>query len=104
MCRVISKYRFNAPIVFAAVAGEEQGLLGSTYMAEQAKKNSWHVRAMLTNDIIGGTVGGNGVHDDHTVRVFSEGVPSDETPAQPTPRPSVAAQNDSPSRQLALYL
>ena len=38
MARVMAKYKFDATIVFMAVAGEEQSLLGSTYFAEQAKQ------------------------------------------------------------------
>src|SRR2546428_14051131 len=79
MARVMSKYKFDATIVFMTVAGEEQGLLGSTYFAEQAKKNNMDIEGMFTNDIIGSSVGGNGLHDTHTVRAFPEGVPSSET-------------------------
>src|ERR1051325_9936408 len=74
MARVMSKYKFDATLVFMAVAGEEQSLLGSTYYAEQAKKNGWDVAAMFTNDIIGNTLGGNGVRDRQMVRVFSDNV------------------------------
>jgi hypothetical protein len=87
-----------------AVAGEEQSLLGSTYFAEQAKKKSWNVDAMFTNDIIGNTLGGNGVRDRGTVRVFSEGVPSNETPQEANTRRSVGGENDSASRQLARFI
>src|SRR2546421_9482875 len=104
MARVMSKYKFDATIVFMTVAGEEQGLLGSTYFAEQAKKNNMDIEGMFTNDIIGSSVGGNGVHDPHTVRVFSEGVPSNETPAEATTRRSVGGENDSQSRQLARFI
>ena len=63
MARVMAKYEFDATIIFMAVAGEEQGLLGSTYFAEQAKQNSMDVEAMFTNDIVGNSLGGNGVRD-----------------------------------------
>jgi hypothetical protein len=104
MARVMAKYKFDATIVFMAVAGEEQGLLGSTYFAEQAKQKNWNVDAMFTNDIIGSTLGGNGVRDRGQVRVFSEGVPSNETPAEANTRRSVGGENDSPSRQLARFI
>ena len=104
MARVMAKHQFDATIVFMAVAGEEQSLLGSTYFAEQAKQKSWNVDAMLTNDIIGNTLGGNGVRDRGTVRVFSEGVPSNETPAEAATRRSVGGENDSASRQLARFI
>ncbi len=104
MARVMSKYKFDATIVFMTVAGEEQGLLGSTYFAEQAKQKGMDVEAMFTNDIIGSSLGGNGVRDVHTVRVFSEGVPSNEKPEEATVRRGVGGENDSASRQLARFI
>ena len=104
MARVMAKYEFDATIVFMAVAGEEQGLLGSTHFAEEAKKKNWNVDAMFTNDIVGNTLGGNGVRDRGNVRVFSEGVPSNETEAEATTRRSVGGENDSASRQLARFI
>lgn len=104
MARVMAKYKFDATIVFMAVAGEEQSLLGSTYFAEQAKLKNWNIDAMLTNDIVGNTLGGNGVRDRATIRVFSEGVPSNETAAEATTRRSVGGENDSASRQLARFI
>src|ERR1044072_6010300 len=95
MARVMAKYEFDATIVFMVVAGEEQGLLGSTHFAEQAKQKNWNVDAMFTNDIVGNSLGGNGVRDPRHVRVFSEGVPSNETPAEATTRRSVGGESDS---------
>ena len=104
MARVMAKYTFDATIVFMAVPGEEQGLLGATYYAEQAKTKNMNIDAMFTNDIIGNTLGGNGVRDRATVRVFSEGVPSNETSAEANTRRSVGGENDSASRQLARFI
>src|SRR2546422_10413947 len=104
MARVMAKYKFHATIIFMTVPGEEQGLLGSTYFAEQAKKNNMDIEAMFTNDIIGSSLGGNGVREAHTVRVFSEGVPSNETQPEAMTRRSVGGENDSPSRQLARFI
>jgi Zn-dependent M28 family amino/carboxypeptidase len=104
MARVMAPYSFDATIVFMTVPGEEQGLLGATHFAEEAKKNNIDIEAMFTNDIIGSSLGGNGVHDPHTVRVFSEGVPSNETTQEATTRRSVGGENDSPSRQLARFI
>ena len=101
MARVMAKHEFDATIVFMAVAGEEQGLLGSTHWADAAAKDGKTIEAMFTNDIIGNTDGGNGIHDNRRVRVFSEGVPSNETEAQARLRKSVGGENDGPSRQLA---
>jgi hypothetical protein len=104
MARVMAKHEFDATIVFMAVAGEEQGLYGSTYYAEQAKQKAMDIEGMLTNDIVGNSLGGNGVRDTRTVRVFSEGVPSNETPEQANTRRGVGGENDSPSRQLARFI
>ena len=102
--RVLAPYHFRTPIVFLAVAGEEQGLLGSGYFAQQAKQNGWQIDAMFTNDIIGSSYDENGRRDNRAVRVFSEGVPSSETTAEATTRRSVGGENDSPSRQIARYI
>lgn len=104
MARVMAKHQFEATIIFMAVAGEEQGLLGSTYFAEQAKQKGMDIEGMLTNDIVGNSLGGNGVRDRGTVRVFSEGVPSNETPEQANVRRGVGGENDSASRQLARFI
>ncbi len=47
MARVMSKYQFDATIVFMTVPGEEQGLLGAAYFAEQAKINKMDIVGML---------------------------------------------------------
>ena len=104
MARVMAKYKFDATIVFMTVPGEEQGLLGATHFAEEAKKASMDIEGMFTNDIIGSSLGANGVRDPHTVRVFSEGVPSNETTQEATTRRSVGGENDSQSRQLARFI
>ncbi|HEX8098490.1 MAG TPA: M28 family metallopeptidase, partial [Pyrinomonadaceae bacterium] len=104
MARVMARYKFDATIIFMAVAGEEQSLLGSTYFAEQAKKREMDIEGMFTNDIIGSSTGSNGQRDPRTVRVFSEGVPSNETQQEAVTRRSVGGENDSPSRQLARFI
>lgn len=104
MARVMAGVKLDATIIFMAVAGEEQGLLGSTYFAEQAKQQKLNIEAMFTNDIVGNSLGGNGVRDAGTVRVFSEGVPSNETEAEARVRRGVGGENDSASRQLARFI
>ncbi|MBC8030099.1 MAG: M20/M25/M40 family metallo-hydrolase [Pyrinomonadaceae bacterium] len=104
MARVMTRHKFDATIVFMAVAGEEQGLLGATYFAEQAKQKEIDIEAMFTNDIIGNSLGGNGVRDARSVRVFSEGVPSNEKTEEATVRRGVGGENDSSSRQLARFI
>ncbi len=104
MARVMSKYKFDATIIFMTVPGEEQGLLGATYFAEQAKKTGMNIEAMFTNDIIGGVTSYKNAPDRQSVRVFAEGVPSDETEAQANSRRSVGGENDSASRQLGRFI
>ncbi len=104
MARVMSKRKFDATIIFMTVAGEEQGLLGATYFAEQAKQKQINVEAMFTNDIIGGVTTFKNSPDRNSVRVFSEGVPSNETEQEGATRRSVGGENDSASRQLARFI
>ncbi|HEY2094139.1 MAG TPA: M28 family metallopeptidase [Thermoanaerobaculia bacterium] len=102
--RVMAPHSFDATIVFMTVPGEEQGLVGSTHFAEEAKKQGMDIDAMFTNDIVGNTHGGNGVIDRKTLRVFAEGVPSDESEEEARTRRSVGGENDSPSRELGRFI
>ena len=104
MARVMSKRKFDATIIFMAVAGEEQGLLGAAYFAEQAKEKKMDIEAMFTNDIIGGVTTFKNAPNRQTVRVFSEGVPSNETEQEANRRRGTGGENDSPSRQLARFI
>ncbi|MFN0138618.1 MAG: M20/M25/M40 family metallo-hydrolase [Pyrinomonadaceae bacterium] len=104
LARVMSKRKFDATIVFMAVPGEEQGLLGAAYYAEEAKKAKTNIEAMFTNDIVGGVTTYKNSQFRKKVRVFSEGVPSNETEQEAATRRSVGGENDSSSRQLARYI
>ena len=84
--RVFSQYEFDATLVFVALAGEEQGLVGARAMAKRLKSQSREIEAVLNNDIIGNDVSGNGVSAPRRVLIFSED------------------PNDSPSRQLARFV
>ena len=104
--RALSRMKFTGTIVFAAVAGEEQGLNGSRHLAKLAKSEGWPLEAVLNNDIVGGdttprTGTGAEGQDKTAVRVFSESVPSAATPEQQTQMLGLGAENDSPSRELA---
>ncbi len=102
--RVMSKRKFDATIVFMAVPGEEQGLLGAAYFAKQAEANKMNIEGMFTNDIVGGVTSQKNMPDRNAVRVFSEGVPTSETPAEANTRRGVGGENDSASRQLARFI
>ncbi|WP_217701069.1 M28 family metallopeptidase [Hymenobacter sp. CRA2] len=104
LARVMSTRKFPCTIVFVAVQGEEQSLIGSGYLARKAKANNWNVVGMLNNDIVGNSHGHDpDLSDAGRVRVFSEGVPAGETPEQAQLRRQLSSENDSPSRQLARY-
>jgi Zn-dependent M28 family amino/carboxypeptidase len=100
--RALSKLRFPATIVFAAVAGEEQGLVGSAHLAKLARQQGWQLEAVLNNDIVGGnTTPGDTLQLKDRVRVFSEGVPAAATPEQQRRIFALGEENDSASRELA---
>lgn len=106
LARVMSQYEFDATIVFMAVAGEEQGLLGATHYAEQAAAKNLNIAAMFTNDIIGNTIKSTdgSVHDD-VVRVFAQGIPPEkELSRYHRMLLYTGGENDTPSRQLARFI
>ncbi len=105
LLRIMSARKFSATIVFMTVSGEEQGLYGSKFMAEKAKKENWNIIAMINNDMIGNSGSSETLLNDNTrVRVFSEGVPSLETEQMIVLRKYTSGENDSKSRQLARYI
>ena len=65
---VMAARSFPATLVFMAVAGEEQGLLGADFWAARAKRLGLNIEAMVTNDIIGSPVGDTGQRDARQVR------------------------------------
>lgn len=100
--RVLSQQKFPATVLFLAVAGEEQGLNGSSHFAQMAKQQGWNIEAVLNNDIVGGDQ--SALQDSSVVRVFSEGLPQAATEAQVRRIRALGGENDSPSRQLARYI
>ena len=76
---------FDATLVFTAVAGEEQGLIGAREEARGAKAANVPVQAIFNNDIVGGSMGGDGIVDGATIRLYAEG------------------PEDSPSRSMAIF-
>jgi hypothetical protein len=76
---------FDATLVFTAVAGEEQGLIGAREEARAARAVGVPVQAVFNNDIVGNSTGGDGIVDSATIRIYSEG------------------PEDSSSRSLAMF-
>jgi hypothetical protein len=104
LARVMSKHDFDATIVFAVFSGEEQGTFGAVNYAGRLKAAGVNVAGMFSNDIVGNTLGQNGVRDRHDLRVFAEGPSPQETPAQAAIRRTMGGENDSPPRELARFV
>ena len=104
LARVMATRHSEATLVFAAVAGEEQNLYGSAHMAEAMRTANVNVQGMITNDIVGSSTDEDGDRDRRTVRLFAEGVPTSETPAQAAARIANGGENDSATRQLARFI
>jgi Zn-dependent M28 family amino/carboxypeptidase len=101
---VMAKYKFDATLVFMAVAAEEQGLIGARHWAVGAREKGWNVAGMFTNDIIGSSKGDDGKVDNKQVRLFAQSIPATKEMNE-TVRQLVATggENDSISRQLARH-
>ncbi|MBB4856817.1 Zn-dependent M28 family amino/carboxypeptidase [Novosphingobium chloroacetimidivorans] len=102
--RVLSQRKFPTTIVYAVLSGEEQGLYGGKLLADYAAKQGWKVKAVLNNDIVGGTHGSDGLVDDSHVRVFSEGPRADATDKTRAEARRFGGENDSPSRNLSRFV
>jgi hypothetical protein len=102
--RVLSRHHFAGTIAYAALSGEEQGLFGGKILADHALKNGWRIKAVLNNDMIGNIAGIDGVVDNGTARVFSEGTRYVETDDEATTRRFNGGEVDSASRNLARYV
>src|SRR6478609_2400251 len=103
--RVLSKHKFPATVIFLTVAGEEQGLNGSTHFAKMAKEQGWQLEGVLNNDIVGGNrTPGDTAQNSNWVRVFSEGIPAAATEADIRRLRNLGGESDSASRELARYI
>jgi len=102
--RVLCKHDFPATLVFAALSGEEQGLLGGKVLADYAVQQGWRIEANLNNDIVGNSEGIGGVRDNTHVRVFSEGTRTTESAEEANRRRYNGGEVDSPSRNLARFM
>jgi len=104
LARVMSKYSFDATIVFIAFAGEEQGLLGAAAWADMAKKQKLNVEAVFNIDMVGSTVAGDGTKENRYVRLFSEAFSPIDTGASFRQTVALGLENDGGSRTLARYI
>jgi hypothetical protein len=101
----MSHYSFDATIVFMAVAGEEQGLYGSSAWAKNARERGLDIAGMLDDDIVGSTHDAEGHVDRSRVRLFAQGVPPMATlPDAVLKALRTGGENDLPTRQLARFV
>jgi hypothetical protein len=88
LARVFSK-RFPrglaASVIFAAYSGEEEGLYGSTHLAQRLHAAGYKVVSAFTDDIVGNVVADDGTVDSTSIRIFG------------------ADPDNGPSRELARY-
>lgn len=102
--RVLTKYEFPSSIMYVGLSGEEQGLFGGQILADYALEKGWRIKAVLNNDMIGNIKGINGVINNTTARVFSEGTRAVETEREARIRRFTGGEVDSPSRNVARYV
>ncbi len=102
--RILSQKEFAGSIIYAGLSGEEQGLFGGKIVAQYALDEGWEIKGVLNNDMISNISGIDGVIDNSTVRVFSEGTRATETPEEARIRRFTGGEVDSPSRNLARYV
>lgn len=103
--RVLSKSKFPVSILFVAVSGEEQGLLGARMLADKAKAENWDLEAVLNNDMIGNNSFDAGKNAGKPkLRVFSEGLSAFETEKTAAAIRNLGLENDGAARQLARYV
>lgn len=102
--RILSKYEFPGSIIYAGLSGEEQGLFGGEIVAAHALEQEWEIKGVLNNDMISNIAGIDGVIDNTSVRVFSEGTRFVETEEEARRRRFTGGEVDSPSRNLARYV
>ncbi len=99
--RVMAGTHFRGTIVFACFDGEELGLWGSNHYAHELAAAHAPVLAVLNDDIIGNSVGGDGSSEPDVIRVFSEALPTGTDIARVN---LVGSENDSPSRELSRFI
>ena len=105
LARLFATRQFPGTLVFATVAGEEQGLYGSAHMAAQMKAAGNDVQGMFSNDIVGASQAFDGTRPDpRTVRLFVEGIPTAVTPNEISILQATGGENDGVTHQLARFV
>jgi Peptidase family M28 len=88
LARVFSKHfprGLETSVIFVAYSGEEEGLYGSTHLAQRLHAAGYKVVSAFTDDIVGNVVADDGTVDSTSARIFG------------------ADPDNGPSRELARY-
>jgi hypothetical protein len=105
LARLFATHQFPGTLVFATVAGEEQGLYGSGHMAAQMAAAGADVQGMFSNDIVGASQAWDGTKPDpHHLRLFVEGIPTAATAPEISIMQAVGGENDGQTHQLARFV
>jgi hypothetical protein len=105
LTRLFATHQFPGTLVFATVAGEEQGLYGSAFMAAQMAAAGNDVQGMFSNDIVGASQSFDDFPPEpKTLRLFVEGIPTAATANQVALMQSVGGENDGATHQLARFV
>ncbi len=98
--RILAPLPMHGTVVFACFDAEEQGLFGSAHFAKTLKDTNVDVEGDLNNDIVGASVGDDGVKRDDVLRIFSEAIPTGAVVGRIN---AIGSQNDAPSNELARF-
>jgi hypothetical protein len=104
MATVLATERPAISIYFVATAAGEQGSLGSARLVKRLKGEGVDIVGMVAADCVGNTLNPAGTKSNTAMRIFSDGVPAQETDGQRRVREMLGNENDGPSRELAKYL
>ncbi|KAK6394923.1 hypothetical protein LTR65_001111 [Meristemomyces frigidus] len=107
MARVCASRKPKATMIFAAVAGEEQGLYGSNHLAQTLANASVNVEGNWNNDIVGtGKSQPFAPINEYTIRLFGASIfyPNDSSAALDTEIGIIGGWNDSPAQNLGRHI
>lgn len=93
-------------MIFAAVAGEEQGLYGSRFLAQTLRNASVNVEGNWNNDIVGtGRYAPFSPINDYTIRLYAPGIyPTTLNSTQLESLGIIGGENDTPPRELGRFV
>lgn len=112
LARICSTRNPAATMIFAAVAGEEQSLYGSAYLANTLKNASVNVEGNWNNDIVGtGTSAPFSPINNYTIRLFGASAAYPASTKNTTEELDelenlglIGGENDSPARNLGRFI